>query len=407
MASLSKKLGIGFLVTLGVVALLATAGYTWLRNSEWWVSVTLFHDDYRAENFRSFHTLFPAASIDPAAEPRELDVGQETLPDTYDFEGQSLSLSEFIERTETTGLLVMHGDRVVHETYYQDYQPSDVVTSFSMAKSVVATLVGLAIEDGHIASVQDPITDYVPQLMGSGYEGVSIHDVLTMSSGVAFNENYEDFFSDVMWLPIRIFGFQEPAADILAELERERDPGTYNNYVSSDSLALGLLVAETTGESVTDYASRRLWQPGGMADMAHWNTDHHGQALTHAFFSATLQDYARLGLLYRDQGAYNGEQVIPAEWVEAAVNPTEPHLQPGDNPDSFWTFGYGYQWWLPEDPQGDFTAIGIWGQYIYVHPRNDVVIVKTSTDYWFDENDHESIAAFRAIADHVASNATN
>jgi CubicO group peptidase (beta-lactamase class C family) len=111
-----------------------------------------------------------------------------------------------------------------------------------------------------------------------------------------------------------------------------------------------------------------------------------------------LRDYARFGRLYLEGGARDGQPVVPSDWVKQSINPTAAHVQPGDNPDSSWTFGYGYQWWLPEAPQGDFLAIGVWGQYIYVHPELDVVIVKTSADPSFDDNDHESVALFRAIA---------
>ena len=118
--------------------------------------------------------------------------------------------------------------------------------------------------------------------------------------------------------------------------------------------------------------------------------------------NAALRDYARFGRLYLEGGARDGEQIIPADWVSASVNPAAAHLQPGDNPASFWTFGYGYKWWIPENPQGDFLAIGIWGQYIYIDPVREVIIVKTSADPLFDDNDHESVAAFRAIARAIA-----
>jgi len=118
--------------------------------------------------------------------------------------------------------------------------------------------------------------------------------------------------------------------------------------------------------------------------------------------NATLRDFARFGRLYLEAGARDGHQIVPAGWVHASVNPKAPHLQPSDNPLSDWTFGYGYKWWIPEDPLGDFVAIGIWGQYIYVDPSREVIIVKTSADPDFDDNCHESIAAFRAIARAVA-----
>jgi len=390
---------------LSLVAVIGIGGYLYLRNSEWWVAITLFHDDYRATNFRTMHELFPAREVPAGGEVWELPSaagGLEALPKTYRFNGEERSLTSFLQESETTGLLVLRDGAVTHESYYRGNEATSLAQSFSMAKSVVSALVGIAIEEGCIGSVRDPISDYVPELRGSGYDGVSIHDVLTMSSGVDFSEDYDNFLSDVMWLPVQIFGFQEAVPDILAKLGRKREPGTYNEYISSDSIALGLLVIRATGVPLTQFLSDKIWIPAGMEHVAWWNTDYPGSELGHAFLGATLRDYGRLGLLYLNGGRRSDRpeygEIIPARWVHDSVNPTEAHLQPGENPDSFWTFGYGYQWWIPEDPDGEFAAIGIWGQYIYVYPRYRTVIVKTSTDYYFDTRDHETIEVFRAIA---------
>jgi CubicO group peptidase (beta-lactamase class C family) len=390
---------------LGLVAVTGIGGYLYLRNSEWWVAITLFHDDYRAANFRTMHELFPAREVPAGGAAWELpgaSGGPVPLPETYRFNGEERSLAAFLEDSETTGLLVLRDGVVTHESYYQGNDAASPAQSFSMAKSVVSALVGIAIEEGYIRSVRDSISDYVPELQGSGYDGVSIHDVLTMSSGVDFSEDYDNFRSDVMWLPVQIFGFREAAPDILTRLGRKREPGIYNEYISSDSIALGLLVIRATGVPLAQFLSEKIWIPAGMEYSAWWNTDYHGNELGHAFLGAALRDYGRLGLLYLNGGRRSDRpeygEIIPARWVRDSVNPTEAHLQPGENPDSFWTFGYGYQWWIPEDPDGEFAAIGIWGQYIYVHPRYRTVIVKTSTDYYFDTRDHETIEVFRTIA---------
>jgi CubicO group peptidase (beta-lactamase class C family) len=390
---------------LGLATVTGVGGYLYLRNSEWWVAVTLFHDDYRAENFRTMHELFPSREVSAGGYVWKLPRapgGPVSLPETYRFEGEERSLASFLEESETSGLLVLREGEIAHESYYQGYDATSRAQSFSMAKSVVSALVGIAIEEGSIRSVRDSISDYLPELRGSGYEGVSIHDVLTMSSGVDFDEDYDSFRSDVMWLPVRIFGFQHAVPDILADLGRKREPGTYNEYVSSDSLVLGLLVERATGTSLDRYLSEKIWIPAGMEHSAWWNRDYHGNGLGHAFLGATLRDFGRLGLLYLNDGVRPDRpetgEIVPARWIFDSVNPEGAHLQPGKNPDSFWTFGYGYQWWIPEEPDGEFTAIGIWGQYIYVYPRYGTVIVKTSTDYDFDTRDHETIEVFRTIA---------
>ena len=188
------------------------------------------------------------------------------------------------------------------------------------------------------------------------------------------------------------------AQDSIAALQSDRGPGEFNAYASSDTMALGLVLEAATGERVADYLATRLWAPMGAEADATWSTDRTGREIALCCLNATLRDYARFGRLYLEGGAREGRQIVPADWVAASVTPEAAHLQPGENPASDWTFGYGYKWWIPEDPQGDFTAIGVWGQYVYVDPTREVVIVKTSTDPEFDDNDHETIAAFRAIA---------
>lgn len=197
---------------------------------------------------------------------------------------------------------------------------------------------------------------------------------------------------------MQIFVFRNSVPDLLKEVEMQREPGLRNEYSSTDTMVLGLVLEGATGMSPAQYLEQAIWKPAGMAHPAYWGTDFHNHTLTHAFLSASLQDYLRFGRLYLNQGQRDGQQIIPADWVARSVNPQEAHLLPGDNPHSHSTFGYGYQWWLPEDPQGDFTAIGIWGQYIYIHPVYGIVIVKTSADPDYNMGDPEIIEVFRTIA---------
>jgi CubicO group peptidase (beta-lactamase class C family) len=374
----------------------------WLRQSPYWAGITLFSESHRVENFRAMDRVFPARAVPRAGDVWAFDHAPAPLPDTYTFEGEARDLAAFLDRTETTGLLIVHRGAITHEDYRQGADETSPFTSWSMAKSVLSALIGIALEEGHIDSIRDPIGAYVPALAGSGYGDVPIEDALTMSSGVAFDEDYDNPMSDINMLFIRAMAMGVPVDETLAGLERERAPGTYNNYISSDSMALGLMLEAATGMPVADYLSSRLWGPLGAEANASWSTDRTGREFALCCLNATLRDYARFGRLFLEGGAREGEQIVPANWVAASVNPEAPHLQPGDNPDSHWTFGYGYQWWIPEQPQGDFLAIGVWGQYIYVDPSREIVIVKTSADPHFDDNDHESVAAFRAIARSVA-----
>ncbi len=384
--------------TLAALAVLILAAFLWLRQSPYWAGITLFSESHRVENFRAMDRVFPSRQVARGDSVWTFDRTPVPLPETYSFGGETPDLAAFLDRTETTGLLVVHRGAITHEEYRQGADETSPFTSWSMAKSLLSALIGIAVEEGHIASIRDPIGQYLQGLAGSGYADVPIEDALTMSSGVAFDEDYDNPLSDINMLFIRAMAMGVPAEETLAGLERVRDPGTYNDYVSADSMALGLVLEAATGTPVADYAASRLWGPMGAEADASWSTDRTGREFALCCLNATLRDYARFGRLYLEGGAREGRQIVPADWVAASVAPTAPHLQPGDNPASHWTFGYGFKWWIPEDPQGDFLAIGVWGQFIYVDPAREVVIVKTSADPLFDDNDHETVAAFRAIA---------
>ena len=386
---------------LAGLAVLLLTGFLWLRTTPYWAGMTLFSEGRRVENFRNMDAVFPHLPVARAGAVWRFSRDRRPLPETYAHEGERRDLGAFLDRTQTTGLLVVHDGAITYEDYRLGADERAQFTSWSVAKSILSALIGIAVDEGHIADLRDPIGRYVPGLDGTAYGAVPIEDALTMSSGIDFDENYDDAFSDVNMLFIQ-FAAGASLAGTLAELQAIREPGIYNDYISSDTIALGLVLEGATGMPVNAYAASRLWGPLGAEADAYWNTGRAGSALTMCCFNATLRDYARFGRLYLEGGAREGRQIVPAGWVEASVHPTAPHLQPGDNPASFWTFGYGYKWWIPEDSDGDFTAMGIWGQYVYVDPARKVVIVKTSADPLFDDRDHETIAAFRAIARAVA-----
>ena len=386
------------MVVLGGLAILLLAGFLWLRQSPYWAGITLFSEHARIENFRSMDRVFDAHAVANGQDVWAFQNDPRPLPEHYVFAGETRRLADLMDRTQTTGLLVLHQDAITHETYHLGADEHALLTSWSVAKSVLSALIGIALDEGHIASLDDPVKAYVSGLAGSAYGSVSIEHLLTMSSGIAFNEEYNQPFSDINLLFLRTMAMRQPQEQILSGLPRWREPGTFNHYISSDSMVLGLVLEGATGMPLADYLSTRLWQPMGAEAPATWSVDRHGQAFAFCCLNARLRDYARLGRLYMNEGRRDSLTIVPPGWVQASTQPTAPHLLPGDNPHSSWTFGYGYQWWIPEDPQGDFAAIGIWGQYIYVDPTRQVVIVKTSADPDFDENDHETIAAFRAIA---------
>lgn len=384
--------GLGGLLALGM------AGFLWLQQSPYWARITLFTETHRVENFRAMDRVFPARKVPREGSVWAFDADPRPLPATYGYAGAERALAAFLDRTVTTGLIVVHGGAITHEAYRLGADESSPFTSWSVAKSVVSALIGIAAEEGHITSIRDSIGAHVPELADSAYGEVPIEDALTMSSGVGFDEDYDNPLSDVNMVFIQAIALRVPVEQTLARLQRVRPTGTFNDYVSSDTMALALVLESATGMPLAHYLAARLWGPMGAEAPAYWNTDLLGREFGLCCLNATLRDWARFGRLFLEGGEREGRQIIPAAWVAASVNPTAPHLQPGQNPASSWTFGYGYKWWVPDDPQGDFVAIGAWGQYVYIDPVREVVIVKTSADPDFDDNDHETVAALRAIA---------
>jgi len=249
--------------TLAALAVLILAAFLWLRQSPYWAGITLFSENHRVENFRAMERVFPARDVPRAGAVWAFDRAPAPLPETYAFEGEPHNLAAFFDRTETTGLLVVHRGAITHEEYRQGADETSPFTSWSMAKSVLSALIGIAVEEGHIASLRDPIGAYVPALAGSAYGDVPIEDALTMSSGVAFDEDYDNPASDINMLFIRAMAMGVPVEETLAGLDRVRDSGIYNDYVSSDSMALGLVLEAATGMAPADYLASRLWGPMG------------------------------------------------------------------------------------------------------------------------------------------------
>ena len=372
-------------------------------------AMNLFERDRIVSNFRSMETMFEAVPVRRGGDDSSLEGEPADLPPTYEFDGETKDLVRFLDDTWTTGLVVLREDKIVFEEYYRGNSATSKTISWSVAKSFVSAMIGIAVAEGDIADIHQPVTDFVPILTSTGYDGVSIKDVLQMSSGVRFNEDYGDFFSDINRLG-RAIAFGTPVEDIVLRLKRERTPGTYLHYVSMDTQVLGMVLRAATGQTVTSYLEKKIWQKIGMESDAYLLVDSKGMEMVFGCLIAVLRDYARLGMLYLNEGAWNGEQIIPSGWVQTSVTADVPHLRPGCRPTSDSVLGYGFQWWIPPEPEGDFLAIGIYNQFIYVHPGHRVVIAKSSAypDYNLDGNEKEleSIAVFRAIAEDLTRQAS-
>lgn len=363
---------------------------------------SLFTGVEQYEYFNRLAEIFPHHVIKASSVPHALPRGATSeLPAQYSYEGQQRDTKAFLEQTDTAALLVLADGRIVYENYWLTGGPDTHWMSMSVGKSFVSALVGIAVAEGRIASIEDPITRYVPELAGSAYDGVRIKDVLQMSSGARWNEDYSDPDSDIMRY-LHAFGSGGSLDQFTASLVRQREPGTYNYYNSTDTQALGMLLVRATGQSLAAYAQEKLWEPLGMERDAYWITDDQGMEMAAGGLQVVARDYAKLGQLYLDGGRWQGRQIVPEAWVRDSVTPDAPHVMPGLNPD--YPLGYGYQWWVPPGDEGEFSAIGVYNQFVYVNPTRKLVIVKLSANsaYGTTSDDSswrelESFEFFRAI----------
>lgn len=395
---------------LGLAVVGVVAAIVWRNDIERlrrvWAYASHFEPEHIDENFRSFHLRYPVRTVHRGGPVFPLPEQPAPLPETYVFGGETRRVDDWIESSQTTGMVVLHDGKLVYESYRRGNEVGTTPILMSVSKSVVSFLFGVAIDEGKIASLEQPVDAYVPALKGSGYEGVRIKDVLQMSSGIRFNEDYGDLDSDIAHL---VMAFVNGSVhDFVLRLQRQRPPGTFHHYVSADTQVIGMVLEAATGESLADLTQKHLWSKLGVEYDAHWLTDQVGDEFALGGFNATPRDMARFGQLYADGGVnLAGERLVSAEWVRASVTPDAPHLMPGrDNPLHDWPMGYGYQWWIPEnqpaDGRGDFSAIGIYGQFVYVNPSERVVIAKTSAYEDYNETgdlmEFEAMEVFRAIA---------
>jgi CubicO group peptidase (beta-lactamase class C family) len=277
------------------------------------------------------------------------------------------SLNQLLEQIETVALLVIKNDSVVLEKYWDGYSDSSLSGSFSMAKSVTSLLIGAAIKDGLIGSVNDPVGKYVPEFNDGKKSAVRIVDVLTMSSGTDFDESY--------WNPLSVTAELYYGTDVrktATNVQMIHTPGTLHRYKSGDTQLLGLIVEKVTGKSLAAYAAEKLWQPLGAEHPALWSNDYSGGAVkAYCCFNSNARDFARIGKLMLDSGKINGVPVIDSSYFANSIKACGIKDDKGLACDY-----YGYQWWLDPLHPGVFYARGILGQFIIVIPSKQMVIVR-------------------------------
>ncbi|MET8427633.1 serine hydrolase [Nocardia sp. NPDC004860] len=367
----------------------------------------LFTGAPQHENMCRITEIVPTTTMEPSPEPYIWPVGSAiTLPETYVFDGETKTTEDFLVDTDTAALLVLIDGVVRYERYMLTGGPDVQWLSMSVAKSFVSALVGIAEDEGYIESIDEPISNYVPVEPGSAYDGVTIRQVLHMSSGARWNEDYSDPESDIFRVSMALMDDQG-LDRFVAGMVREAEPDTVCRYNSGETQILGALIAHATGKSVTEYMKNKLVDPLGFESAGYWITDALGTEMTYAGLNLTARDFAKLGELYRNNGVWQGTQIVSAQWVKDSTTIDSPIRQPG-RPlvgDHEFDLGYGYQWWIPAGDRGDYSAIGVLNQLVYIDPATNTVIVKLSANRKYGvanlestNRDSENVEFLRAIA---------
>jgi CubicO group peptidase (beta-lactamase class C family) len=324
----------------------------------------------RVGAFSHFDTLFPSRSINAPRARSHLRRASDEPAIRYSYGGQELSIDQYLEKYPVTGLLIAKNDSILVERYQYGRTDRNRFTSFSMAKTIVGLLVGIAIQEGAIRSIDDLAEIYVPELKGTEYGRTPVKALLQMASGVAFRETYTDTNSDIAKLAFATLG-QERGGGLSAVKrfnKRYAAPGEAFSYSSAESVVLGLVLARAVGRTVSDYASEKLWKPLGAEADASWSIDATGQEITYANFTAVLRDWARLGLMLAHDGEWAGTRIVPRQWLLASTTSTPDSPSPG----------YGYHVWLIPGPGRSFALRGLRGQFVLVSSQAKLVLVQTA-----------------------------
>jgi CubicO group peptidase (beta-lactamase class C family) len=357
--------------------------------------------------FTHMNWLMPTERVPHGDTHRPLPLDPHPLNLTYRFEDHDYSLADLHRRTFTTAFVVLHRGALVHECYPGAFAgPRSRMQLFSVSKSVTSILIGIALADGAIGSVKDPVTDYRPEFYGTAYEETTLAELLDMTSGVGDLEAWDVPDSGIKRFERAVLSGD--VADVVRSAPRTAPGGERFNYSTFDAQILGWVLEAATGRSLARYAADRLWRHlGADRDAYYWLTRGRPRTAVGAgSFNATARDVARIGLLMANDGVAGDQQLVPRDWVRRSRGSELPHLAVGAlGPSGYAHYGYANQWWTLGGGCFDaFTALGVHGQYLFVDPAADVVIVKCSA--WPTQDDErrdgETIAALRRVADHFA-----
>ena len=369
-----------------LLIIMAETGTAQTDNDSRWLTPTMihartnmFHPKLNFLIFQNLDKMFATRTVPGGGKVWKLPYSPVSIEGKFEFEGNSCGLEEFLEKSTANALLVIRDGRIVYEKYRNGSDETTRFISFSMAKSIVATLIGLAVTEGKIKSIEDKVVTYLPEMKDSGYADSTIRDLLRMRSGVDWLEIYE-FGSDTQLTRVHdnsLVAYKYRMCDYATkESKSAGKPGDKFNYSTLDSSVLGCILERAVGMTGSQYMSEKLWEPAGMERDGYWimdGPDSVGREFFGGGFNATLRDYGRFGLLMLNKGMANGNQVIPSDWVHESTVPDErfePVAEGG-------ALGYQYQWWTIPNSNA-YLAIGLHNQFIYIDPKNNTVIVKLS-----------------------------
>lgn len=379
--------------------------------------LTLCDKDLISHNFRNMDKIgFPYNYISRGERIAEFIIDNNELPEYFMHDNNKYNINEWLFNHNTTGLVVLKIDnitqaRLLYENYYLGNNKNSKAISWSVGKSIMGALVGLAVQDGYIESINDKVSDYVDSLGDSPWNNITIKNVLQMSSGIQFDENYFDLFSDInIMMAHLVLGYD--LEYYASNLGKNKEQGISLDYISINTQVLGMIVKHAINKqsngskSLTTYLHEKLWKRVGFECDLFWLLDNNQSKMELAFgtMNTCTRDYARFGWLYLNKGKapLDGEQLINEQWVIDSITPDSSYLMPNKN-----NLGYGYQWWIPSCENDnvqqcdDYLAIGVYNQFIYVSPKNNIVIAKNSAYADYENNcdisEIESISFFREI----------
>lgn len=393
---------------LSIIIILSFVAFNWKNILRLQTVSTLFDADKIVYNFSNMKEAFLHNQLESSPKTYAFDEEIEPLPNNIKINGEKFNLENILAELDTTALVIIKDGKLIHESYYRGTQRNDLRISWSVAKSFMSGLYGKALESGDIDSIDDKVVKYVPSLEGSAYGGATIRNVLNMASGITFNEDYMDPKSDINDMG-RLLGLGGSMDQYAVNLKsKDIEAGERWKYVSIDTHIAAMVLREATGKNLHDLFNETYSNFLGFDIAPYYLTDGKNVAFALGGLNLTTRDYAKFGQLFLQNGIFNDKQVIPSSWVSQSTNHSAPTI--GDR-----GVGYGYQWWIPMPQEGsnkgDFTASGVYGQYVYVNPSKGIVIAKNAADreftqkqYGYNHSMNVNIDIFRSLADYYSAN---